>query len=173
MRHELCFKTDMKNKATELVKVFKQKKLTIALAESVTCGLAAHKLAGAKGTSDILKGAIVCYSPDVKCKLLCVPQNKIEKYTCESMEVTSELVKGLKKLIEADVYAAITGLASPGGSENKNKPVGTVFMVVKFRNKNYKQKKVFRGSPLQIRTQAVLSLYHFILSTIQEYKYLR
>ncbi|MDB5284901.1 MAG: hypothetical protein JWO06_3976, partial [Bacteroidota bacterium] len=154
------------NKMNELIKAFQTRHLTLALAESVTCGLAAHKLAGVKGTSDVLTGSIICYSPKVKRGLLGVSKRKIEKYSCESMAVTKELVKGLTKLIEADVYAAITGLASDGGSETAEKPVGTIFMAVRIENNIYSQRKIFRGSPLQIKTKAAMELYEFILSKI-------
>src|SRR4051794_28794817 len=117
----------MNNKAHAFIKQLQEKNLILALAESVTCGLAAHKLSTAPGTSDVLAGSIVCYTPEVKRDLLGVSQKLIDRYTCESMEVTEALAKNLGKLIDADIYAALTGLASPGGSETKDKPVGTIF----------------------------------------------
>src|SRR4051812_1644453 len=97
--------------------------LSLALAESVTCGLAAAKLATCPGTFDVLRGSVVCYHEKVKKELLKVPATHIKKYTAESAQVTQDLVKGLKPLVTADVYGAITGLASSGGSETKTKPV--------------------------------------------------
>jgi nicotinamide mononucleotide (NMN) deamidase PncC len=32
----------------------------------MTCGLAAHLLSTCKGTADVLKGSVVCYTPEVK-----------------------------------------------------------------------------------------------------------
>ncbi|HEY1040471.1 MAG TPA: nicotinamide-nucleotide amidohydrolase family protein, partial [Bacteroidia bacterium] len=105
----------MKKAAKKLVKKLKENNLTLALAESMTCGLAAHKLSGCVGVSDVLAGAIVCYTPGVKQKLLGISKTTILKHTCESKEVTEELSKKLSKLIKADIHAAITGLASEGG----------------------------------------------------------
>lgn len=156
----------MNKEINEFVKLLQENKLTLALAESITCGLAAQKLATCKGTSDVLKGAIVCYSPEVKRELMKVPQKTIDKYTCESMEVTRLLASNLTKLIKADIYAALTGLASPGGSETKEKPVGTVFFCVKHKQKIYSERKVFRGSPLEIRTKACMTLYAMIIDNI-------
>lgn len=149
-----------------LIKTLLEKKITLALAESMTCGLAAHQLSTCKGTADVLKGSIVCYNEEVKKQLLKVPQTVIDKYTCESAEVTAVLSQHLKALIKADIHAAITGLASAGGSETKAKPVGTVFFCFSFRNKVYQEKKVFRGTPLEIRKKACYELYKFILSKI-------
>ena len=133
----------------------------------MTCGLAAHQLSTCKGISEVLKGSIVCYTPEVKMELLNVSRRMIETHTCESMEVTVALAKKLSNLITADIHASITGLASAGGTETKEKPVGTIFMSMKYRNKIFKEEKRFRGSPLEIRKKACLALYKFISQNIQ------
>ena len=140
-----------------------QKGLTLSIAESITCGMAAEKLATAFGTSDVFQGAVICYTPEVKRDVLKVPQKMIDKYTCESMQVTEVLAANIGKIIKADVCAAITGLASPGGSENKNKPVGTVFICFAYKNKKYKKKYLFRGTPVQIRKKASMALFELII----------
>jgi nicotinamide-nucleotide amidase len=156
----------MNKKINDFIKRLKKKKLTIAFAESVTCGMATEKLATVTGTSDVLAGSIVCYSSEVKQALFKVPKKVIEKYTCESTQVTKILSTRLSKLIQADIHAALTGLASEGGSETKDKPVGTVFFCVHYKKKLYQEKKIFRGSPLEIRLRACMHLYEFILSII-------
>lgn len=156
----------MRNRVPELIRNLEEKNLKLALAESVTCGLAAHKLCGAKGTSEVLAGSVVCYSPETKMSLLGVSQAMINRYTCESMRVTEALAKNLPGVIKADIYAAVTGLASPGGSETKEKPVGTVFFCVYYQRKMFRQKKLFRGSPLQVRKKACEELYRMILSDV-------
>ena len=153
----------MDKKVAIFIKAMKSKKLTLALAESITCGLAAHKLSTCPGTSEVLKGSIVCYTPEVKHHLLGVPQHLMDTHSCESAQVTEALAKKLPGLIKADVYAAITGLASAGGSETKTKPVGTVFFALWYQQKVFKLRKVFRGTPLTIRKKACMELYDFIL----------
>lgn len=131
----------MKSKIQLLIDTLKENNLTLAIAESMTCGMATYKLSGMKGISDVLKGTIVCYTPDVKTDLMGINKSMISKYTCESAEVTKALTQKLSRIIPAHIHAAITGLASPGGSETKNKPVGTVFFCVRYKNKSYQQKK--------------------------------
>lgn len=160
----------MNKDVNEFIKLLQDNNLTLALAESITCGLAAQKLATCKGTSDVLKGAIVCYSPEVKKELMQIPEKTIKKYTCESMQVTKLLASNLQKLIKADIYAALTGLASPGGSETKEKPVGTVFFCVRHKQKTYTERKIFRGSPLEIRTKACMELYAMIIDKVVKKK---
>lgn len=144
----------------------KQKELTLALAESITCGLAAMKLSSCVGVSDVLTASFVCYTPKAKMELLEVEKSIIERCTCESPEVTQQMAQHLSKRIKADVYAAITGLASPDGSETKEKPVGSVFYAVCYQNKTYNFRQVFHGSPLEIKTKAAVKLYDFILDVI-------
>ena len=158
----------MKKQSQVLINTLKQKKLSLALAESMTCGLAAQRLSGCMGTSDVLKGSIVCYTPEMKRSLMHVSNKMIEQYACESKEVTEALAKNLPKLIKADIYAAITGLASPGGSETKEKPVGTVFFSVRKGKRIYNKRHVFRGSPLKIKKKACETLYRLILTVVEE-----
>jgi nicotinamide-nucleotide amidase len=156
----------MNAKVSLFIKRMKSKGLTLAIAESMTCGLAANKLSRATGTSDVLLGSIVCYSPLLKMSLLNIDKAQIKKYSCESKEVTQAMAVGLSKMIEADVYAAITGLASPGGSETKEKPVGTVFLCLKIGKNIHHYKHRFYGTPLRIENKACDALYDFILSKI-------
>jgi nicotinamide-nucleotide amidase len=153
--------------ANALVRTLKEKALTLALAESVTCGLAAHRLSGCIGTSETFRGSIVCYAPQVKIKLLKVPKKMIERCTCESKEVTGILAKHLPRLIEADIHAAVTGLASPGGSETREKPVGTIFIAVRFRKRTHHFRKVFKGTPLNIRKKACDAVYRIVSDIIK------
>ena len=156
----------MKRKNTRLIKFLQARGETLALAESMTAGLACHKLAGVKGAFDVLKGGIVCYDARVKNHLLGISQKLIDTCTPESQEVTDALARQLSKKMNADVYAAITGLAAPGGSETKSKPVGTVFFAVLYRNKIYHKRVLYRGSPVQVRKKACDGLFDFILETL-------
>ena len=156
----------MKRKANILIKKMKEKGLTLALAESITCGLTAMKLSSCIGVSDVLTASVVCYTPEAKMELLKIDGAIIEKCTCESQEVTDQMAEHLAKLIKADVYAAITGLASPDGSETKEKPVGTVFYAVRFNNKTHGFRATFRGTPLEIKTKAAVKMYDYVLEVI-------
>lgn len=158
----------MKRPEQLLATFLKNNNLTIALAESMTCGLAAHKLGSISGTSDVLAGSIVCYSKNVKTDLLEVSKKLIKKYSLESQQVTNALALNLSKTIRADVHAALTGLAASGGSETKSKPVGTVFYSFLFRGKLYKMKKKFNGSPLEIKEKACGYLFKTVVGQLKK-----
>jgi nicotinamide-nucleotide amidase len=150
------------NWINKVVKYLQQKNLTVALAESVTCGLASSMVASYKGASDVFCGSIVAYTPEVKNQLLGVSKNNIEQYTCESKQITEAMCYGTQQLIDADIYIAITGLASAGGSETKQKPVGTVFYHFLIGKRSIAIKKIFKGTPLEIRKQASKTLYRLL-----------
>jgi nicotinamide-nucleotide amidase len=149
-----------------LIKIMQAKNLTLAFAESMTCGLAAYQLSSVKGTTDVLQGSIVCYHENVKKDCLKIPGALIKKFTAESQEVTDALAKKLQSLIEANVYAAVTGLASDGGSERPGKPVGSVFMSVVFEKKIFRKRKIFKGPPQEIKEKACAALYQMIIDIV-------
>lgn len=156
-----------RKKAQELVRCLQDRGLTLALAESMTCGLAAMKLSSVIGVSDVLLASLVCYTPKAKMQLLQVKRATISRHTCESAEVTREMAENLSEQVEASIYAAITGLASSDGSETRDKPVGTVFYAIHYQDKTHDFRKVFRGSPLEIKTKAAVELYELILKLVR------
>lgn len=156
----------MKSEVHQLGKILKEKKLTIAFAESMTCGAVADSFANIPCTSAFFKGSIVCYHEQVKHKLLGVRQETLDRFTAESREVTDELAQKLPHLIEADIHAAVTGLAAPGGSETSEKPVGTVFFSIRYQQALHSTKRLYRGTPLQIRKKASRDLCRFIMDIL-------
>jgi PncC family amidohydrolase len=156
----------MKSLVKDLLELLQEKKLTVSFAESVTCGLATHQLNITPGTSEVLMGSIVCYNEKVKVETLKVDPDLIKKYTAESQEVTDALVKNLPSLINADIYGAVTGLCVKGGSETKEKPVGTVFFSLLYHGKLIQQREVFMGTPITIKKAACEHLYKMIIEAV-------
>jgi nicotinamide-nucleotide amidase len=153
-------------KVNDFIKTLMNLQLSLAFAESMTCGLSAHLLSTCKGTSEVLKGSVVCYTPEMKMELLGVSSVLIRRYSPESRQVTASMAEKLRKLVKADIHAAVTGLASPGGSETAGKPVGTVFYSVLYGKRAYNERLVYNGTPLEIRRKAALGLYDFILKIV-------
>jgi len=156
----------MHRPTNRLVKFLQQKQLSIALAESVTCGLVSHQIGTVRGVSDVFRGSIVCYDPAVKISLMKIKPALIRRCTAESPEVTDALARQLGRLIDADICCAVTGLACEGGSETKTKPVGTVFISMYFRRRIYRQRLLFRGTPTEIREKISKALCTFVWSEL-------
>lgn len=112
----------------------KVKGLTIVCAESITAGLLASTIASISGASDILKGSIVTYHPELKSKILNVNPKTIKEKTAESIETTIEMVNGLVKLFPSvSIHVAVTGVASE--SDKVNKSLGQVYIAIYFEDK--------------------------------------
>ncbi|WP_430612521.1 CinA family protein [Flavobacterium sp. JP2137] len=128
-----------------------KKKLKIAFIESATAGALAASFARTPHSGDILVGGMVCYDADVKTELLKIPKVLIDQYTAESAEVTLQMaVQGRLMFRKADVIIAVTGLTKAGGSEHRDKPVGTVFLEFILPSVQKSVRKEFKGSPDQI-----------------------
>lgn len=127
----------------------------IAFVESATAGRMCAEFALTPSSGMILRGGISCYEFFVKEQLLHIPKAVIEKYTAESAEVTSLLAKGGAKLFNTAITVAITGLTSPGGTETKQKPVGTMFINIIAKGREIAHREIFKGTPEEIILQAI------------------
>ncbi len=94
---------------------------SLAVAESVSGGLVAARLAAIPGASDVLRGAVVAYASEVKFDLLGVPEGPVV-----TPEAAAAMAAGVRRLLKADVGLATTGVAGP--AEQEGRPVGTVFL---------------------------------------------
>ena len=157
----------MEELAKKCCQLLKDKKLTIAFAESVTSGALCAGFATVEGSGAVFKGGLVCCDGDLKKQYLGVSDTLIEHYTPESAEVTRQMAIGLKHFIHADMAVAITGLCSPGGSEATDKPVGTIFTHILYLDKSIAYREVYAGDSLAIITMAVSQTYQNIIQLLK------
>jgi len=142
------------------------KGLNIAFVESATAGRMCSEFAMSPDSGKILRGGISCYEVFVKECILDVPHGLVETYTPESAEVTRALANGGVALLKADITVAVTGLIAAGGSETKEKPVGTMFIHMVFPDKHVAHKDIFSGSPESIMLQTVDRAAQLIMENI-------
>jgi len=120
----------------------KEKKLTLALAESCTGGKLASLITAIPGCSSYFKGGIVCYSNEIKQRLLGVDPSLLEKHGAVSQPVVEAMADGAYRAFNADCIIAVSGIAGPAGG-SPDKPVGTVWIAVSFKGKLQSQKYLF------------------------------
>ncbi|HEU4497098.1 MAG TPA: CinA family protein [Flavobacterium sp.] len=142
------------------------KGLSIAFAESATAGRMCSEFSLTDYSGKILRGGISCYEVLIKEKIMKVPHELIEKFTPESAEVTASLAENAASIFESDIAVAVTGLTTPGGSETKQKPVGTMFIHVVFPNSYVAHREVFSGSQEEIVEQTVERTASLILEKL-------
>lgn len=144
--------TLMHNVAGSLIK----ENLTITSAESCTGGLFASTLVKNSGVSSVFKGSIVAYADEIKRDILGVKEETLEKFGAVSLECVSQMLDGVVKIFHADFAIAISGVAGPDGG-SLEKPVGTVFIGIKSRQKASIIKKLtLKGDRVYIQKSAVL-----------------
>jgi len=128
--------------------LLKQKKLTIATAESCTGGLISHSLTNISGSSEYFDRGIISYSNESKNQLLSVSDEILKKYGAVSKQVAKEMAEGAKKNSNVDIGLSTTGIAGPtGGTEEK--PVGLVYIGIAFKNNTIIKKFNFSGDRLE------------------------
>lgn len=150
----------------ECSKTIAAKGCNIAFAESATAGRMSAEFSMTNESGKILRGGIVCYDGCVKETLLHVPKSIIEKYTPESLEVTQILAQQASKLFYSKITVAITGLTTPGGSENKEKPLGTIFFYIITPTKEFGHRETFKGSPEKIVLQAIDKTAELVMESL-------
>jgi nicotinamide-nucleotide amidase len=151
-------------------RIIKEKGWNIAFAESVTAGRMCAEFSMTEDSGDILRGGIACYEVFVKEQVLHVPHTTIEKCTPESAEVTQVMAQQAAKIFNTKITVAVTGLASPGGSETRKKPVGTIFFYIITPTDKIKHREIFHGSPEEIALQAIDRTAELILVNLEVYQ---
>jgi len=112
-----------------VVRLFIEKKKTIALAESCTGGNIAHRLTNVPGASEIFLGSVVTYADSAKEQLLGVKSETLAVHGAVSEPVAREMALGARAKFGSDFAIAVTGIAGPSGG-TPEKPVGTVFIAL-------------------------------------------
>ncbi len=112
-----------------IVRLLTARQQTLALAESCTGGLLAHRITNVPGASVVFLAGLVTYSNSAKQSLLGVRAETLAQHGAVSRAVAIEMAEGARRVAGADYGLAVTGIAGPtGGSEAK--PVGTVFVAL-------------------------------------------
>lgn len=136
-----------------LIKILKNKGYTISTAESCTGGLLSAKLTDVSGASEVLNECIVTYSNEAKMRELDVKYETLEKFGAVSYDTAYQMAEGICSHTGAEVGIGITGIAGPSGG-TQDKPVGTVFIGIKVKDKTEVCKCHFDGDRSQVREQA-------------------
>lgn len=109
--------------------LLKERKLTVATAESCTGGRIASKLAKYPGSSAFFRGGVVAYDNEVKQGVLGVKASTIEQHGAVSRQCVMEMVASVRALTKSDYAVATSGVAGPDGGTT-SKPVGLVWIAI-------------------------------------------
>jgi nicotinamide-nucleotide amidase len=120
---------------TVIVRLMKEKELTLSVAESCTGGLFSQLITSIPGSSAMFHGGIICYSNEWKHRSLHIPMEMLEGEDAPgavSEETAILLAQQIVLLTGSDLGISITGIAGPSTSERK--PVGLVYVAIANKN---------------------------------------
>ena len=120
---------DLNSVEEAAVSLLKEKKLTVAFAESCTGGLCAKRVTDISGASSVFHCGVVSYSNEIKNKVLGVKNESLIKHGAVSALVAAEMALGVKELSGADFGVSVTGMAGPESDDPKI-PVGIIYIAV-------------------------------------------
>ena len=123
------FSTSGEDLEAVIVRQLTHKKATLAVAESCTGGLLAHRLTNVPGASDIFLAGYITYSNEAKISMLGVAPAAIEEHGAVSETVARAMAEGARAKSSSTFALATTGIAGPGGG-NEAKPVGTAYIAL-------------------------------------------
>ncbi|MEE9180517.1 MAG: CinA family nicotinamide mononucleotide deamidase-related protein, partial [Vicinamibacteria bacterium] len=141
-------------------RLLSERSLSLAVAESCTGGLIAHRLTEIPGSSRYVERGFVTYSNESKVELLDVPDDLIRTHGAVSEEVAESMAEGARKRAGTDLAVAVTGIAGPGGG-SPQKPVGLVFIAVCDERGSVVRRLQIPGGRSQVKwwsSQAALNL---------------
>ncbi len=138
---------------------------SLTFAESCTGGLIVSTFTAVAGVSSILNGAVVSYSNEIKSKWLGVKEETLIKYGAVSKDTVNEMLDGVIKLSNADGAIAVSGIAGPDGG-TKEKPIGTVFIGVKYLDRVIIKRFNFIGSRVEIQREATTTAIELFIKIL-------
>ncbi|KAF3361964.1 CinA-like protein [Chlamydiales bacterium STE3] len=127
---------DAKNGLIEeaVLEIFKEKGVSLSVAESCTGGALSARITSLSGASAFFLGGVISYSNQIKQEVLGIRQGLLQEKGAVSREVAIAMVEGVEKMTRSDFSVAVTGIAGPAGG-TEEKPVGTVFIAIKEKEK--------------------------------------
>jgi nicotinamide-nucleotide amidase len=105
--------------------LLRQRKATVAVAESCTGGLISHLLTEVAGSSDYFLLSAVTYADQAKTSVLGVSADTLRRVGAVHEDTACEMASGVRRVCRATHGISTTGIAGPAGG-SAEKPVGTV-----------------------------------------------
>ena len=136
-----------------LGELLRERGLTLASAESCTGGNIARMITSVPGSSSYYSGSVIAYENRIKSEVLGLDHRVIEEKGAVSREVVEQMASGVRAVLGTDTAISTSGIAGPdGGTEDK--PVGTTWICVQYREESYAKLYRFGGTRERIIDQA-------------------
>ena len=144
--------------------LFKEKDLTLSVAESCTGGLICHYLTAVPGASSFLQAGVVTYSAESKKKILGIPQKVFSSYGIVSEETAQQMAERIRVITKTDIAVSTTGNLGPDVLEGKQ--TGLVFVAISSEKGTVSEKLQLKGTRGQIKEKAVAAALRFLAEVL-------
>jgi PncC family amidohydrolase len=148
-------------------RLLRQRGLRLAVAESCTGGLVGHLITNVPGSSTYYLGSVTAYAYEAKVRLLGVRWETLEKYGAVSKETVLEMACGVRRALAADIGAAVSGIAGPGGG-TPDKPVGLTWVGISAAGVDEAWRFIWDGDRLQIKEQTAQAVLQSLVDYLSD-----
>lgn len=157
--------------AVQLIGELTRRRMTIAVAESLTGGLVVAELVSVPGASAVVRGGVVAYATELKTTLLGVDARLLADKSPIDPEVARQMAEGVRWRLghdgaPADIGLATTGVAGP--EEQDGHPVGEVWLGLAIGDLVEAHGLTIGGDRASIRTATVSESLMFVLEHLSE-----
>ncbi len=148
-----------------LLNLLLEQNLTLSCMESLTGGLFASTFTGIPSASKVFKGGAVTYTDEAK-EAFGVSKKTIAENGAISKECAKEMALQASFFFNSDLSVSFTGNAGP--SESENKPVGLVYIAVKYLKEVSVYELHLSGSRNNIRKQCVDFAFSTLIDNLSQ-----
>lgn len=161
---------EVHSRTIEAFERLKERKATLATAESCTGGWVSQAITSVSGSSAVFECGFVTYSNDAKQRLLGVSADTLSTFGAVSAETAQAMAEGALTHSSATVSVSVTGIAGPDGG-TPDKPVGTVWFGWAMRGQaTLTGHQCFEGDREAIRAQAVVYVLDGLIKMLSNKK---
>ena len=164
---QAVYSDDGRNLEAVVGDLLREKRFTVAVAESCTGGLLTSRLTDVPGSSAYVERGFMCYSNRSKVELLGVPETVLAEHGAVSEPVARAMAEGARARAGTNVGIGVTGIAGPDGG-TPDKPVGTVAIAVDVEGDARVRTFQCIGGREQVKfqaSQAALNMVRLMLGT--------
>ena len=104
--------------------MLREPRLTLAVAESITCGRMQAAIGAISGASEFFIGGLTAYTIAQKVRHLGVDRARAERVNAVAPEIAAQMARGAVAFFGSDLALATTGYAEPAPARGIAHPLG-------------------------------------------------
>jgi nicotinamide-nucleotide amidase len=101
----------------------REPRLTLAVAESITCGRVQAAIGASSGASEFFLGGLTAYTIAQKVRHLGVDRGRAERVNAVSPAIAAQMARGAAAFFRSDLALATTGYAEPAPVRGVTRPL--------------------------------------------------